>query len=315
MKAVPTESAPELDAERAGVRTQLSNRYAGWRRRVMRVPMMDKIVVALVILLLLVAVFGPYFAPASATTSDIGHSLRPPSGAHWLGTDDQGRDVLWRVILGARISVLSAIAIVIGQALIAIVIASLATIGGRAVDSALMGLCDIGLAVPPMIAAIGLADVLGASLRSGIIAMIFVGWTIAARLLRLIMRQTMEMPYVKSAVVLGASKYRLMVRHVLPNAIDNLLVKWSVEVGTTIVVLASLSYIGVGAQPPSPEWGAMIANSQSYVSTAWWSVLAPGVAIIITAVAFGLLGEVVQGRLDGRIERSRSKLAADAATV
>ena len=235
-------------------------------------------------------------APSSAFDTDIGNAFDPPSWVHWFGTDDQGRDVFWRVILGTRVSVGSALLIVVGYAFIAVLVATVASLGGRFIDSFLMGFCDVALAVPPMVAALGLAAALGPSLQSGIIAMILAGWTISARFLRVIMRQTMEMPFVNGAKVLGVSRTRLMTRHVLPHSLDNLIVKWAADIGTTIVALAALSFIGVGAQPPSPEWGAMIANSQGYMATAWWTVTMPGLALVITAAAFGLLGDMLASR-------------------
>ena len=263
-----------------------------------RSSVLDRITYVVVAIILLCALFGPLIAPSHAFESDIMNSFAPPSAAHWFGTDDQGRDVFWRVVAGTQVSVLSSMAIVAGYALIAVVIATLATVGGRAVDTVLMSACDIGLAIPPMIAALGFAAALGPSLRSGIIAMILAGWTISARLLRVIMRRTMEQPFVNSARAVGASTARLMIRHVLPESLDNLFVKWTADVGTTIVALAALSFIGVGAQPPSAEWGAMIAGSQSYIANAWWAVAAPGLAIVITATAFGLLGDILQVRRD-----------------
>jgi peptide/nickel transport system permease protein len=149
-----------------------------------------------------------------------------------------------------------------------------------------------------MIVALGFAAAMGASLRSAIIAMAITGWPITVRLLRGIMRQTMEQPFVASAQVLGASKLRVMVKHVLPNSLDVLIVKWAGDIGSTVLVLASLSFIGVGAQPPSAEWGATIAAARGYVSSAWWTVVAPGLAVTITSIAFGLLGDIIQVRRD-----------------
>jgi len=159
-----------------------------------------------------------------------------------------------------------------------------------------MRLTDTVLALPGMLVALGFAAALGPSLRSAIIAMILVGWPATARLLRGIMRETMAMPYVDSARVLGVSKFRLMVFHVLPNSLDVLIVKWAADIGFTILVLGGLSFIGVGAQPPSAEWGAMVAQAKAYITTAWWAALFPGFAIALTAAAFGLFGEILQVR-------------------
>jgi len=255
-------------------------------------------VLFLVAMLLAFAVFGPFFAPDSIYNSDIVNSLMPPSADNWFGTDDQGRDVFWRLIVGTQTTLLSAFLVVTLYSLIGVAIATIATAGPRWLDEGLMRITDIGLALPGMIVALGFAAAMGASLRSAVIAMAITGWPITARMLRGIMRQTMEQPFVAGAQVLGVSKWRLMTKHVLPNSLDVLIVKWAGDVGTTVLVLASLSFIGVGAQPPSPEWGATIAAARGYVSTAWWTVVAPGAAVAITSIAFGLLGDIIQVRRD-----------------
>ena len=255
-------------------------------------------VFTLVAVLLAIAVFGPFLAPDSIYNSDIANSLMPPSATNWFGTDDQGRDVFWRLIVGAQTTLLSAFLVVTLYSLIGVTLATVAAAGPRWLDESLMRITDIGLALPGMIVALGFAAAMGASLRSAIIAMAITGWPITARMLRGIMRQTMEQPFVAGAQVLGVSKWRLMTRHVLPNSLDVLIVKWAGDIGTTVLVLASLSFIGVGAQPPSAEWGATIAAARGYVSTAWWTVVAPGAAVAITSIAFGLLGDIIQVRRD-----------------
>lgn len=260
------------------------------RRLKLNMTLFEASVVGLVCVLLAAAIFGPFFAPDSIYTSDIANSLLPPSADYWFGTDDQGRDVFWRLIVGARTTLLSAFLVVTLYSLIGVTIATVAAAGPRWLDEGLMRITDIGLALPGMVVALGFAAAMGPSLRSAIIAMAITGWPITARLLRGIMRQTMESPFVAGAQVLGVSRWRLMTRHVLPNSLDVLIVKWAGDIGNTVLVLASLSFIGVGAQPPSPEWGATIASARGYVSTAWWTVVMPGAAVAITSIAFGLLG-------------------------
>lgn len=268
------------------------------RRRRLALSPFDAAVIVLVCVLLLAAVVGPFFAPDSIYTSDIANSLMPPSAANWFGTDDQGRDVFWRLVAGARTTLLSSFLVVTLYSLIGVTIATVAAAGPRWLDEALMRLTDIGLALPSMIVALGFAAAMGPSLKSAIIAMAITGWPTTARLLRGIMRQTMESQFVAGARVLGVSRWRLMTKHVLPNSLDVLIVKWAGDIGNTVLVLASLSFIGVGAQPPSPEWGATIAGARGYVSTAWWTVVMPGAAVAITSIAFGLLGEIIQVRRD-----------------
>lgn len=258
----------------------------------------DRVVITTVCVVVLLALFGPLLAPYDPYRSDIINALLPPSGEHWLGTDQQGRDVLSRLLVGAQISLLSSVAIVALFAVIGTIVATAATLGGRWVDQILMRAVDVGLALPGMVLALGLAAALGPSVQSAIIALGLSGWPATARLLRTAMAETMSQPYIEGARALGVSRARLMLRHVWPNAKDVLVVQWAMDVGVTIVVLASLSFLGVGAQPPTPEWGAMLTESSGLIGSAWWTFAGPAAAITITAFAFGLLGETLQMRDD-----------------
>jgi peptide/nickel transport system permease protein len=268
------------------------------------VNVLDGCVITLVVLIVAMAIIGPLIAPDSIYESDILHALEPPSPAHWLGTDDQGRDVLWRVVAGTRDSLMSSMLIVVGYSIVGVLVATLATVGGRWVDEVLMRGTDITLALPGMVVALGFAAALGPSLKSAIIALILVGWPQTARLLRGIMHETMAMPYVDGARVLGVSPLRLMRMHVLPNSLDVLIVKWAADIGFTILVLSGLSFIGVAAQPPSAEWGAMVSEAKTYITTAWWAAVVPGFAIALTAAAFGLLGDMLQVRRNPLLNQS-----------
>jgi peptide/nickel transport system permease protein len=256
---------------------------------------LDRIVIAVVVIAVLVAVFGPLVAPsAETTTSNILDTMRAPSAQHWLGTDDQGRDIAWRIVAGARESLLSALLVVAGYSVIG---AAVATLGGKVVDEVLMRLTDAVMAIPTIIFALGFTAALGVGLKSAIIALIITAWPVTARMLRGEIRQTLAMPYVAGARVLGMSRRRLLFKHILPNSLDALIVKWGGDVGSTVLVITSLSFIGAGPQPPSPEWGAMVSEGANYISSAWWMALFPGLAIAIVAVAFALLADVIQERL------------------
>jgi peptide/nickel transport system permease protein len=252
--------------------------------------------------LLLVALVGPMIAPDSIYTSNMVMTLMPPSATNWLGTDDQGRDIFWRLVAGAQLSLFSTILVVALYSMIGMLVATLATVGPRWVDELLMRITDIGQSLPGLVVALGIATVLGPSLQSGIIALAVTGWPMTARILRTTMRQTMEQPFVEGARILGVSPLRLMLKHVLPNSLDVLIVKWAGDISFTMLILAGLSFIGVGAQPPSPEWGAMISGARSYMSIAWWAVAAPGAAIVINAVAFALLADILQVRRDPSLQ-------------
>jgi peptide/nickel transport system permease protein len=263
-------------------------RRVGWRLR--------GAVYTSVLLLVALALLGPALVPASANTSHILDALQQPSARHWFGTDQQGRDVLARVLLGAQASLLSSVVAVAGFNAIAVLVATAATAGGAVVDQVLMRIVDSVLAMPPIIFALGLAAALGPSLKSAIVAITLTAWPYNARLLRGIMRDTMQQDFVEGARVLGVSKTRLIFRHVLPNSLDVMIVKWAGDIGNTVIVLGALSFIGVGAQPPSAEWGASITTAQTQVTIAWWPAFFPGVAIAIAAVSFALLGDIAQRR-------------------
>ncbi|WP_236884188.1 ABC transporter permease [Devosia sp. A16] len=271
-------------------------------RRKARFTPYELAVFTVVAALLLLALVGPLVAPASIYTSNMVMTLMPPSASYWLGTDDQGRDIFWRLIAGSQLSLFSTILVVALYSAIGMIFATLATVGPRWIDELLMRITDIGQSLPGLVVALGIATVLGPSLQSGIIALAVTGWPMTARILRTTMRQTMEQPFVEGARVLGVSPLRLMLKHVLPNSIDVLIVKWAGDISFTMLILAGLSFIGVGAQPPSPEWGAMISGARSYMSIAWWAVAAPGAAIVINAVAFALLADILQVRRDPSLQ-------------
>lgn len=278
---------PGLPAARINLRAKLSGG-----------PWLDRVVIAVVALAVLVAVFGPLVAPSSqTTTSNILDAMRAPSAQHWLGTDDQGRDIAWRIVAGARESLLSALLVVAGYSVIGAAVATVAAFGGKVVDEVLMRLTDAVMAIPTIIFALGFTAALGVGLKSAIIALIITAWPVTARMLRGEIRQTLAMPYVAGARVLGMSSRRLLFKHILPNSLDALIVKWGGDVGSTVLVITSLSFIGAGPQPPSPEWGAMVSEGANYITSAWWMALFPGIAIAVVAVAFALLADVIQERL------------------
>jgi peptide/nickel transport system permease protein len=272
-------------------RLELRGRLSGGR-------WLDRIVVAVAVIAVFLAVFGPLIAPGGqTTTSNIADALQAPGAHHWLGTDDQGRDILWRIIAGTRDSLLSAIAIVAGYSVIGAAIAAAAAFGGKLLDEILMRVTDAVMAIPTIIFALGFAAALGPGLKSAIIALTITAWPVTARMLRGEIRQTLAMPYVAGARVLGMSRGRLLLRHILPNSLDALIVKWGADIGSTVLVISSLSFIGVGPQPPSPEWGAMVSEGANYIMTAWWMAAFPGIAIAIIAVTFALLADIVQERM------------------
>ena len=198
---------------------------------------------------------------------------------------------------------IAAIIVVVVTTVIGVLVACVAAVSPRVVDEAIMRLCDIFMALPPMVLALGIAAALGPSLTSVVTAMVVAMWPGTTRLVRGILRETMTASSVEAARVMGVSTPRIMVRHVLPNSMDSVYVQASMEVSGTIVVMAGLAFLGVGAAPPSADWGSMVAQGREYITTAWWVAAFPGLAITVAAVAFGLLGDAIRLRLDPSVRK------------
>ena len=257
---------------------------------------LDYLGIVVVTVVVLAAVIGPLVAP-NVNQSNILASLEPPSAAHWLGTDEQGRDVAWRIVVGTRTTLGAAAGVVAGYSLLGVIVATIAVITPRWAGDLVMRGADVVLAFPSLIFALLVAALFGSSVETAMIALIATGWALTARLLAGIMREKLQEPFVEGARTLGASKTRLMLRHVLPNSLPALRVKWAGDLGVTILLIGGLSFVGAGAQPPSAEWGAMVIAAQSEMQTGWWAALFPGLAIAITSMGFALFGDLLE-RID-----------------
>ena len=253
------------------------------------------------LLVVLVALFAPLLAPYPADAGSATHPfivLHPPSAQHWFGTDNVGRDILSRVIYGARISPVIAVFVLLIACVIGIPLGAMAGYFGGWLDEAIMRVTDIFLAFPPLLLALALAAVLPPSLTSLIIAISVTWWPWYTRLIRGQAASVAGRPYVESCRALGIPTYRILLRHVLPNSITPLIVQVSLDFGGVILTVSALSFLGLGAQDPTPDWGLMVAEGQNYFTTAWWVVTFPGLAILVTAFAFTLLGDGLRDLLD-----------------
>lgn len=275
------------------------------RGRSGHVSIVDRTALAVAGLMVLVAVVGPFLAPHDPYAVDLGQALHAPSGAHWFGTDANGRDVFSRVLYGARVSLLATVTVIAVATLIGTLIGTLAALGGRVVDEILMRICDIGLSLPAIILALGLAAALGPGLRSAVIALCLTWWPGYARLVRTLVRDVRDAEYVEAARTLGVSTPRLVFRHVLPNSLDTLYVQTTLDVSAVMLVISGLSFVGVGAQVPSAEWGAMIAGAAGNLTNGWWAVALPGLAIMLTAISFNLVGDWLRVRNDPTLRGRR----------
>jgi len=250
------------------------------------------------VIMILLAIFGPLLAPQNPDAVNPAIGLQGPSGAHLFGTDILGRDVFSRVLVGARLTLLTTFAVLAFSAIIGIAVGTASALGGRVLDEIIMRICDIGLALPSIVLGMGLAAALGPSLRSAAIAMIITWWPGYARLIRTLVREIRDADFVESARALGVGRGRLVLRHILPNVMSTMYVQMTLDVAAVMIVISGLSFVGVGAQAPSAEWGAMIAASTDNLTNGWWCMLFPGLAIAITAIAFNLSGDWVRVRTD-----------------
>jgi peptide/nickel transport system permease protein len=260
--------------------------------------------VIIVALFLFLAIFGEILAPHDPYAADITNSkLLAPSLTHPMGTDELGRDVLSRIMTGTRVSVQVAL-IVLGFAVtFGTIIGLIAGYWGGWVDEVLMRLTDMFLAFPALILAVAIAASLGRNLRNTMIALATVFWPWYARLVRAQVLSIKEREFVQAAHSIGMSRSRIMFRHILPNAASVIIIQLTLDVGFAILATSSLSFIGLGAQPPSPEWGTMMSTARNYFRDAWWYMAFPGLALTLTVLAFNLLGDGLQDALDPRSGR------------
>jgi peptide/nickel transport system permease protein len=255
----------------------------------------------LVLLIVLAAIFAPLLAPAPADAGTATHPLdvlRGPSAAHLFGTDQVGRDILSRVIYGTRVSPVIAIIVLAIACAIGVPLGVAAGFLGGWVDELIMRVTDVFLAFPPLLLALALAAVLPASLTSLTIAIAAVWWPWYVRLLRGQAASVAGRTYIETCRALGISRTRIIFRHILPNSMTPLLVQVSLDIGGVILTASALSFLGLGAQDPTPDWGLMVAEGQSYFTPDWWLVTFPGLAILLTAFAFNLLGDGLRDLLD-----------------
>ena len=256
---------------------------------------------ALVLLIVFVAIVAPLIVPFPGDAGTATHPfevLKAPSAAHWFGTDNVGRDLFSRVMFGARVSPFIAMIVLVIACLVGVPLGVAAGFLGGWVDELIMRVTDVFLAFPPLLLALALAAVLPASLTSVTIAIAAVWWPWYVRLIRGQAASVAGRPYVEACRALGLSRMRIIFRHILPNSITPVLVQVSLDVGGVILTASALSFLGLGAQDPVPDWGLMVSSGQSYFTPDWWMVTFPGLAILLTAFAFNLLGDGLRDLLD-----------------
>jgi peptide/nickel transport system permease protein len=282
----------------AGRRRQMRRQFA----RLFGNPL-SAVGLALSAAFVLMAIAAPLLAPHDPLAMDPSKRLAAPSALHWFGTDDGGRDILARVIYGTRSSLLTALGILSLASVIGTSIGLAAGYFGGWVDETLMRITDMFLAFPALVLAMGLAAALGPSLFNAMLATAVVWWPWYARLVRGQALHLKNEAFVEAARVAGASGLRIAVRHILRNCLTPIIVQMSLDIGYAILTLSSLSFIGLGAQPPTPEWGSMVSIGRDYFLDQWWIVTFPGLAIFVSVIAFHLLGDGLQESLSPRLRR------------
>jgi peptide/nickel transport system permease protein len=248
----------------------------------------------------LVAVLGPLVAPHSPLDLDVMNRLASPDATHLFGTDEAGRDNFSRVIYGARITIPVAFGVIVVASIFGVGVGAVSGYAGGRVDEILMRVVDVVLAFPSIVLAMAITAALGPGLPHAMLAIVLVGWAEYSRLMRGQILAAKANDYVVAARALGAPAWRVLLRHVLPNAFPPAVVKATLDIGNAIILIAALSFIGLGAVPPAPEWGAMIAAGQAKFEY-WWVATFPGLAILSVVLGFNFLGDGLQDLLNPRL--------------
>jgi peptide/nickel transport system permease protein len=288
-----------LMAERPQSRRQaaLGRIYATWRAFARnRLALAGLVIVAL---LVGVALGADALAPYAPTVGDLrAQRLLPPSGLHWFGTDDQGRDIASRLMHGARITLYVVTLVAVLAAPIGLVVGTVAGYAGGWLDAVLMRVTDIFLAFPRLVLALAFVAALGPGIENAVIAIAITSWPPYARIARAETLTIRNADFIAAVRLQGASPWRIVLRHIMPLCVSSVIVRVTLDMAGIILTAAGLGFLGLGAQPPTPEWGAMIANGRQFVLDQWWVAAAPGAAICIVSLAFNLLGDGLRDALD-----------------
>jgi peptide/nickel transport system permease protein len=286
----------EMLEDRSGVRYFL--------KRFPRESPLNILALIIIGMFLFLSIMGPTLAPFDPIVPETGNRFQSPSTTHWFGTDNLGRDVFSRVITGARISLGIATLIISIAMIVGVTVGAIAGYIGGWIDEIIMRTTDIFLAFPWLILAMAIAAALGPSLQNTVVALTVVYWPWYARLVRGQVLSIKERDFVDAARSIGMRPRRILVKHILPNAWAPVIIQVTIDVGYAVLATAALSFIGLGAQPPSPEWGTMIAGARTYFREAWWFITFPGIALSLTVIGFNLLGDGLRDYFDPRT-RSR----------
>ena len=287
-----------LTSERPGSRRQAR---LGEAYRLLRAFLGHRLAVLgllLIGLLAIAAIVAPLVAPFPPAAQDLAHRLEPPGAVHWLGTDEFGRDILSRLLFGARITLGIVALVTVIAAPVGLLVGCTAGYLGGFADAALMRFTDVFLALPRLVLALAFVAALGAGIENAVLAIALVAWPPYARIARAESLSLRSSDFVAAARLMGASAARIVLRHIMPLCLASLIVRVSLDMAGVVLIAAGLGFLGLGAQPPSPEWGAMIAAGRSTMLDQWWVAAMPGVAIALVSLAFNLVGDGLRDVLD-----------------
>ena len=288
LMAEVTQSPGQARAQRA---------YLGWRRLRDNPPAL--LGFAIIGLLVLVALLAPVLAPGGYNEQNLQLRLLPPSAAHWFGTDDLGRDIYARIVHGARITLYISSLVALIAAPIGLLVGTTAGYFGGWTDTVLMRVNDVFLSFPGLILALGFVAALGPGIGNAVIAIALTAWPPIARLARAETLTIRRADYIAATRIQGASAARIILKHIVPMCLPSVIVRVTLNMAGIILIAAGLGFLGLGAQPPTPEWGSMLSGARQNLG-AWWLAAAPGIAILLTSLAFNLFGDGLRDVLDPR---------------
>ncbi|TPL05125.1 MULTISPECIES: nickel transporter permease [unclassified Mesorhizobium] len=287
------------DRPASRLQARLGRAYVAWRRfSANRLALVGMLII---IALLVVAAFADVLAPYSPTIGDLKNArLLAPGAAHWFGTDDLGRDIYSRIVYGSRWTLYVVILVAIIAAPIGLLVGTIAGYAGGWTDTILMRITDIFLAFPKLVLALAFVAALGPGIENAVLAIAITSWPPYARIARAETLTVRNSDYIKAVQLMGASPFRIVLRHIMPLCISSLIIRVTLDMAGIILTAAGLGFLGLGAQPPLPEWGAMIASGRRFILDQWWVAAAPGAAILIVSLGFNLLGDGLRDALDPR---------------
>lgn len=288
------------DRPQSRLQARLGRAYMTWQRF-----SANKLAVAglcIILLLIFIAIFADVLAPHSPVIGNLGGArlLPPGSEGYLLGSDDQGRDILSRLLHGSRLTLLVIVLVAIIAAPIGLLVGAVSGYAGGWVDAVLMRITDIFLAFPKLVLALAFVAAMGPGIENAILAIAITSWPPYARIARAETLSVRNSDYIAAVRLMGASPFRIVLRHVMPMCVSSLIVRVTLDMAGIILTAAGLGFLGLGAQPPLPEWGAMIASGRRFILDQWWVATMPGIAILIVSLGFNLLGDGLRDALDPR---------------